>query len=360
MSQYQGESLDEVLSDGPLMVEKEPRQTGRLLRFGFTLGLVGCAGAALVYSQRPQQTKVVDHVALISKDIISAFSRNLQSDGEATSAKIDVLLVEDGVDEPSWPMKIAVKSRIVETASPSVDAVITFNSKEGEARDLRRDLQAVLDGCVSFGLDQTGEDLAPMFETDHSKKRNEASITVHLPPEVTKDLASAESDDKGTKPDIRASVSFGRTLEDMLANEDESIGVVHGGLKVSARVGVGKNLLELGAKAGARGGEMAQGAEALGVLASFQSRNTIKYRKDHLAQAMPVPLGALVMGAHSIPFKILEPLKKLHQHADGLKSIEIRGLPGKEELVIEFTEFKASAALAKAVASMEPPPFMMN
>merc|ERR1712217_907667 len=200
-----------------------------------------------------------------------------------------------------------------------------------------------------MGLSEMGQDLSPMFEVDSTG--DEASITVHLPPEVLEDLASAESDDGGEKPELRASVSFDRTLEDMLANQDESMGVVHGGLKVSTRVDVGQHLLELSAK---KDKDMAKGVEALGLLASLESSNTIKYRKDHVAQAVPVPLGALLAGAHGIPFKIL------HRHADGLKSIVIRGLPKKEELVIEFTEFKVSAALAKVVASMEPPQFMMN
>jgi len=248
---------------------------------------------------------------------------------------------------------------------------VTFNAKKGEAAGLKKDLDAVIEGFISYIGDMSGEDDAAaakkMFQTEEDEDENTASITFIFPPPPPAVEAKIEKDMQGEKPKLTLSIAIARTLEQILEHKEDNFATTLGGIKVAAQTDVAKKVI-MAAKleSGASGYEVMETQQFLNKLeaiSSLESETTVKYRKEVLAESVggdQAPLSALIEKVQAeylahIPDVVLEPLKELHQNADGLKSVVFGGLEGDEDLVLTFTEFKVSKLLNTLISTMTPP-----
>merc|ERR1712217_665342 len=89
----------------------------------------------------------------------------------------------------------------------------------------------------------------------------------------------------------------------------------------------------------------------------FKTRQEILYKSDadlggafDEIPSLEAEIDAFKKDFKRGPVKITRPMRNLQKHAKGLKGVVLSGLPGKMEVVVEFTNFHPSK-LAGAILS---------
>jgi len=215
--------------------------------------------------------------------------------------------------------------------------------------------------------DGMGEDMKKVIEEEiASHQEQEEDMTLFEPPTVTLDeeqglvyvdeVITLSEDEVAQVKEVDLEddtvvfeMSTGRDLSEMIAHDDESIMVVHGGIKVKAEVSmmakVEMKVEEIAAAeaenalpGGVMIGQVIKCIRALGLDATF------KYSEPALSQvgsSMNIPTFTQVLGIlrQNLDEETISFFTKLKDSADGLDHLSVKGLPKSPNYLLEFTNF---------------------
>jgi len=254
------------------------------------------------------------------------------------------------------------------------EIVLVFLAKGGQTNNLISHLENIKAELHSLLAEEDGTGAA-IFNRSVSISVSDAdssSVVVKLvgPPGVWGD--SEATLEAAQAPTFRAKLAFGRTISEMLSHLDDNVMVLPAGIKASFHTSLGMKLLA-GLEAVGRLGELdevfspasrllsrrrkhelREVVHHLRAISSIGMDTAIRYRREDLLKAMPVPaqvmlddlaLGAFAMTSMLVPSALLAAFYRLTTSWVGLQAIELRGLPENWELLLKFTNFSVSSLL---------------
>jgi len=230
--------------------------------------------------------------------------------------------------------------------------------------------------------DGMGEDMKKVIEEEiASHQEQEEDMTLFEPPTVTLDeeqglvyvdeVITLSEDEVAQVKEVDLEddtvvfeMSTGRDLSEMIAHDDESIMVVHGGIKVKAEVSmmakVEMKVEEIAAAeaenalpGGVMIGQVIKCIRALGLDATF------KYSEPALsevASSMGIPTFAEVLGMmrQDLDEEMIAFFTKLKDSADGLDHLSVKGLPKSPNYLLEFANFHLTDFLVELADTRTP------
>merc|ERR1719330_73883 len=235
-----------------------------------------------------------------------------------------------------------------------------FASKEGKAGDLKAALQKVKDGCVET-TGPTG-DMIKQVVTIEEGEGDEVVVTVSLPPAQDQDGADAEMEEAmENPPKFTASLSFGRDIAQMHAHIGDAFALVPNGIKGHVDAAFAHGLLKAAEdEAGVSDDNLSDEFLMMKALTSIKASHEIRYRAGDPPPAIFSRMHSLKEEVESFaedfasgPPVILKAIAKLPDFADGLKSVELRGLPHKFEVLFAFKNFHVTPLLKDFIGDLE-------
>jgi len=338
----------------------EPRQSPKpWRRLGLLVAVVGTIGALVGMTWPHKRLTPMQRMSMMTEDFMSAFAATTLTDMEKLVAgDINWMFVEETATElGGMTIEVALQQK-AEGGLDDPELKIVFAAQEGKGEDLGKQLEEVKKAI----LDEMGEDVPPAAQhlTIVAQADDTVVVKVGAPPLGDAGQTIAEGMEEQA-PVFRAKLSTGRTLSEMYANiHKDSFELLPAGVKLSLHTSMAKKILGGVLSIASSANPLVQHSEeqlkALNVIASLSSNTTLRYRKQELAEATDVfPLGKVVeeyANLGSLPPSILKPLKGLQDCSDGVKTIEVRGLPLNWGFVMTFSHFKVSAVLAEMIGDL--------
>lgn len=318
-------------------------------RVGLGLAFV-CAMGTMVYSLAPRRhVTPMERLSLLHQGILSVFEE-VHDDDLTTAAEVSLSLTDEAGDSEPSAMGVEVYFQGSERGYKSMQLEFLFSSKPKQAQALARAFRSLLKTtALLISLKdgaKKGMQIKQLFDIRPQQGGGDAvNVTVKLP--FDSGRRGRLQSFNGEKPRLQASLFTGHTLEQIWNKKDESCATVHGGVRLEANTSLPAKFVK--ALAGMHGvpDELSQAA----AVASLSTNASIKYRAERLAAASPRPLDFYVQSflrsiGVKIPHGILKGVMNLKKHANGLNTLFIRGLPGKWEVVAEFTSFHITPVLS--------------
>jgi len=270
--------------------------------------------------------------------------------------KIEFVLGEEGAEEPS-AMEINVKlGQDADFAVPDrrleglqQAAEITFNANEGNGADLKAAFDKIK-AELSKGVDDDTK--AFMDGVDITQSGDSVIASVSLTP-LMQNVPSAELDETfEKKPEMSANFKFGRDLDTIFDNTKDNVVVAWGGLHFTLSAKFKVLAIDMLKKATPFSGIPPTLMEGLALVAG---KLELRYKtadelKDMFAGVPTVEELVPELKAYfeEAPPTFMTVLKEdIMTNVNGLHKVELRGLPQKEKIEIDFTNFKPIKLLGK-------------
>jgi len=233
---------------------------------------------------------------------------------------------------------------------------VEFDAQEGKGEDLKKVLAKIVSAA------EKAEMLPPEAFTFEST--DDTAKTVFIPP-VDDDEEFANDMEEGMdKVNFESSLKLGRTLDELYDDKEEHLPMSLHGIRISAQAAFADAMCgameqvsnELGEPMDKRDCEM------LRAVTRFNVSYDMRYQKpadmsEEVKQAFPTlnQLMGMVAGPLSqLPKDVKDAMKELDGLTKGIKSIAIRGLPHKFEVVFDCKNFKVSSVVKKLIELTEP------
>jgi len=344
------------------------------------VGVVGAVGAVVGVAWPQKRLTRMQRMSAMTQRFITAFTaRELNPLEKLFSQTLDFALLEDGAPEDWEQMKISahIAQSDAEVENPQIKMVIIPGEADPPLKDL---LEAVKKSIteevqVKFG-DEAGDIFSHLVQIQ--EEGDDVAITVTIPKQfLEKEMKESESTDKEVvealkkmKPEFKASISFGKKLSEIFDGSDEDCPVtMFGGVRAHIETTLAKKFIH-GMEAAYKETEQTPPEEseldhvmsAMQVLSSVTESFTAVYRKEELNEAcgrMEVPNRGMLMNIMAMELEgkmdadVRGAIKKLKDHTNGLKTIELRGLPEKWEVVMSFEHFRVAKMLSSFVDKMQ-------
>lgn len=322
------------------------QRAGPWRRVGLAAAVVATVGAAVGTTLRSKPVTPVQRLHKMRDSILKAFSTRALAEAADVTARIGFKWLEVGQEDPSAMSMEAV----VETTDEKVDAMtlrLVFAAQEDKGEDLVAQFGKVISGIKDYIELAQGEGAGDMVDSIVSIKADEAYgavITVLLPlnqeeDEAEKELASALK----TPPKFTASLSTGRSIEDMFKHLEDNVAVLPGGIVGHIDAAFYHTLMTAAAEgmdeAGMGGTVEGMAPKLMSPIASYDMKYEFSYRPESGFDELPnfkAAVGMFSAQLASGPPGILEPIAGLADFADGLNSIELTGLPHNYRVLVTF------------------------
>jgi len=320
-----------------------------------------------VYSQWPNKAPTTrSRLYRAHRALITALSED--DTDFSMGESLDFTMTEQGDDSDPAAMGVELELKQTDTEYDQMEYGIIMKSKAGKAADLAAGLKAVLEGIEAVIESQEGPEHSKEISEAASIKEgedgdDEVHISFRIPHEEDEEEKDLEEGIEDVKPSLKASLFLARTLQDMVDNKQDNVAIVDGGMKIHASAHLAMKLMKAGelmAEAEMGASEAADTFGDMSFIKSVATNIAVKYRPDQAPIEMPRfgdvldMLSAAVQ--QGVPFSILKPLGDLHENADGVKSMYLRGLPDNWELEATFTEFHITPLLSTIIGDVEETP----
>jgi len=231
---------------------------------------------------------------------------------------------------------------------------LTFEAKQGKQQKLQNQLENIKKGIVDLQCQHAQDDdcdkMGDMVEfskggkSDHFGKGEYVFATVKLPKGPSETDADKDMGQAFKEHGVRflAELNLGRTIEDMFDNKNLNVIKLMNGMHIKVASDFASTMFD----AAADMGPPSPVFKMLKGFSKFTTRQELLYKSDaELGDAFDgVPsfaneLEQFKQGFQSGPPQVTKPMGNLQKHAENLKGIVLSGLPGKMEVVVEFTNF---------------------
>jgi len=361
MAGYESAQLVESFhEEGVEKVAVQRQRAGPWRRVGLAAAVVATLGAAVGTTLRSKpMTPVQRFHKKMQNSLLNAFSTRALAEAADLTARFSFIFAEVDQEDPSkMSMEAKVETTDEEVASLTVTA--TFAAQEGKGDDLVAQFKKVVAGLKSYLAAEQGQEAADMVDgivSVEAGEEDEAVITFTPPPLPESDEEKGQFDKEFVaslkpKPKFTASVSTGRSIKEMYEHLDENIALLPGGVAGHVDAAFAHTLFKAiedevgGGEFEKEGPNMMQ---VLGAMASISEKLELRYRSGSTGfDSLPKLDGlamSLAMAMGRVPAAILEPTAGLADVADGLKTLEISGLPHNYGLLATFTNFHITPLL---------------
>jgi len=356
-------------------VETKPKQWRRL---GFGLVVLGamCVGA---YTQIPESgvaaylrlTKRTatprERLAKLRKGILSLVEDKEEDPKLSGSAALKAL-PEDMTEVDRNGISIEATLESKEEVEEDMAIEMVFSSKEGKAEDLKADFDALMaaakDAFAEQGEAKAWEEFEKQVEISvlsSHRLLGLVSVKLLLPDDEKADemLEQGMHDDP---PKFVLNVATSRSLQDMIAHKEESVWAVHGGVDISVDAEFARKAIDAAERIGAEDLEKepfmpeTQAEKEFEIpldwLASIGMTTKLTYRPEKLTgtgMTFEDVMRMCAMMLQDLPKPVKDAVKKLPDSADGLKFVNILGLPDKREITMELHNFHFIPFLAATI-----------
>lgn len=345
-------------------------------RIGLGLVMVATIGAA-VYSQMPgRPANPVERLVQLHRRIVSL----AEDDGLGLplAAETSMALLDNEIDGEPDAMQIKWTFQRGDFEGPE-EFMFIERVEEGKGEEFTEALRDLKAAILTVVGDMYGEEHRKMVDgLIEIMGVGEKDDTVEwkmlvgqmFPPKPDSPEGEAIADqrklaDEGEedtkKPQLVASLDFGRDLDQMWDNDEESVATVHNGMKFTLSAKLAKRALAmLSEEFGfAMDETMKEGMYAMQAIASINDETTIKYRKEYLGELLP-PLNVIAEMYRQqirtmIPLSIREKIVALKGLGIGLEKMIVRGGLTTNVLDVEFTNFRDTPLLAEKLVDLEEP-----
>jgi len=376
LSMDSDDSMEEMEPSSFWAKNKMPKTRFRLFVASMVLGIVGLAGIShfgLPLTRAPQpQFQLAPYVKFMQ-----AFSaRVLQSATHDFKGDVEVVYKETGSADPS-AMSMEVELTKPAETSTEMKVVAHFKSQPGKSNDLKVNLEKI----AKILIDKAKEKGLDGIEYKITAADNDIVAVEILPPplpESGKQVQQAEKDMANSlkefpHPKLTASITFGRTLEEMNKNLDKKVLEVFNGvmLKESAAVSTGMiagSLEMIQADMAAQNKEVPPQVHMtmqflipfIKSLEAMKSRTEILYKQDTAEAYQTLPtLGQLFSMLDQSLNQMLDSLQmpdlktliqELPDVIDGIDKLYLTGVPDMPlDYTVKFVNFKPVKLLASFV-----------
>lgn len=333
-------------------------QTSRLRGFGLAMAVVGLV--CMVGANWPRTNHVAAHQRFhqMRDMIVQAVEDHVAS--PADSSLITTLELEFGQDGGEDPSAMNISAKIAEDDMPPGQFVVEviFNAEETKGEDLKQAFVSIQDSFLSTMRSDEADHFKNMVNITASDDEVKITVTDVTGDLVRKDDMDKMDDDSTPHPEIAASITFGRDLDSLYSHLDSNIAEVWNGIHLKCDMKfkglilkVIEGMLPFHPEVG---GEDAL-SWGLG-LHSLAGKVEIRYKKeDELGDALdtlPTMEDAFALLKH-IAKPLAEPLKGLKGSINGVKSIEIRGLPQSLKIRWDFDHFKPAKLMNRMIDDIQ-------
>jgi len=342
------------------------------------VGVVGAVGAVVGVAWPQRRLTRMQRMSAMTKRFITAFTaRELTPLEKLFKETVDFAWLEDGAPEDWEKMKVSAHVKQSDVALETGQVKIVFSAEDADP-PLKDKFEEIKKSISDFITAAHGEDEAALFShlLQIQEEGDDVAIEVTIPPGVIKESESTDEmvEDalKEVKPEFKASMSFGSTLSDIFdAGAEECPLAMFGGARMHMESTLAKKLIEGAEAAYDETEESEEGPpkdhlvdmsmKAVQVLSSVQESFTATYRKTDLQAAwdeMKLPnkgalMEGMVMALGGVPAEVREHIQGLKGRSKGLKTIEVRGLPHKWEVVVSFEHVKVAKMLNSFLDKMQ-------
>lgn len=356
MASYHTAHLTEQLdAESPTHMMMPPRRRGRRLvaGVGVALALAGCIGVALGMARMRKPSSPLEHLSTLRKGLVKAFSSRALRENADLKADATFVWNEDGAEDPS-AMGVNMVFKQSTDEHDGLAIKITFGAVKGKGADLVTQLKGVWDAVVEEARgpegpgDEVADDLAKHVTVSAGEADDEAVIEITPPSSDEEDLR-----EKDVKESINANTQFnatflvGRSIAEMYEHKHTSVALLPKGIKASMHMQVAATIFNVITEgADETPPEVQMGMAVVQNLARYNMRQELFYKsEDTLEGGAFSNFPSLGEGIHQfaqmffgqMPSKVRESLTGLDTVADGVKTVEVLGLPDKWEVIATCT-----------------------
>jgi len=306
------------------------------------VGLVCVVGANWPRNQvTPRQ-----HFGQMRDAMMQAFSKRSLQEASSLTTRVEFVLGEDGAEEPS-AMTIDANFFQDEDAPKDFSVEVTFDANVGAGADLK----------VAFDQVLEASQMKDMISVTQDGDSVLVSATV---PEDLDPPAASMTEVFEKQPQFSASFKFGRDLDTMYENMKDNVVVGWSGLHFTVDAKFKGLVIDM-LKDAIRNPYESQEAQEeqarwLEAFTLFAGKLELRYKKveelgDLFANVPPCSLlyDDMTQAASTMPDDVKPLLKEIKASINGLKKVEIRGLPEHNKIEIDFANFKPVKLFGKMV-----------
>jgi len=281
--------------------------------------------------------------------MMQAFSKRSLQEASSLTTRLEFALGEDGAEEPSAMMIDANFISDEDVPPKQFSFEVTFNANEGAGADLKAAFDQVLEAAQM-------KDMITLTQDEDS-----VLVSVTVPEDEIPDEEEGEITEVFQKhPELNANFKFGRDLDTMYENMKDNVVVGWSGLHFAVDMKF-KGILIDALKDSMRNPYESQEAQEeqarwLEAFTLFAGKLEFRYKKvdelgDMFDKLPPCSLfyDQMMEGASTMPDDVKPLFKNIKASINGLKKVEIRGLPEKMKISIGFTNFKPVKLFGKMV-----------
>lgn len=345
------------------------RRAWPLRRIGVLVAATAAIGAvvAAVTSAR-QPISALKHMQVFHKGLVKAFSARSLAETADFTGKFEFLFAEEGQEDLNGlSMKIFMAK---DEEQEGQEVAIVFEALEGKGEDLVNQLNKVVEAVAEGRGDEFKENIR--VELGDAEHPDRAVVTITVPEgEADEEEEAAETEigeSMQEPPDLTATLTFGRTIKEMYDNADDNIAKLTRGVKLNIDAVFAHSMLtglQDAAKAEGVALPPVMGIDEAKIMAALSSESykaEIRYKPDgerfeaafgHLpnlhqaVQRASAKLKALLQPAETLA------ISGLAEFADGVSSIEYRGLPHGNVLRAEIQHFHPTLLLKEILDDAE-------
>jgi len=291
------------------------------------------------------------------------FSSRALAEAADLKTSVGFIFAEEGQEDfAEMSMNAKVETTDAEVDSLTIKAI--FAAKEGKGADLVKQFEAVVGGIKEYAMAMEGPHAGAMVDAIlgvEAGEDDEAVIKIVPPPKEEKEEEKKMEDAfEGLKPKFSASFTTGRSIEQMYKNADSNIAMLPHGVSGHVDATLSKALFEQLKKPDPFiPPNIAESAKMLSAMALADMKYEFRYRGDDAAKAfdgLPNIKEAVEVFSKnfaSAPESILEPIHGLADLSDGVKSVEISGLPHKYGILVTFKNFHITPILKDMIGDID-------
>lgn len=351
MAAYESAPLVEEAPGGDEALKQKAKPWRKLGLAMAAAATIAVAIGAMTF--RSRKMTPIERMHRLHSGLMRAFSTRALQEAADLTATFGFTWAEEGQEDPDAMGIVADISESTEEHD-HLQISITFAAQEGKGADLAAQFQKVIDGIA----DENGADVTDVVSVMQVDDEDEVVITVTPPEpeEAEKEMEEAMQ----VKPEFHAELHFGRTIDEMFDNIDENIATLPRGIKGEVSAAVAHTLFN--ALAEMEGSDPADpqlpaGLMMMSGMSKFETTQEFRYRAGTDAfDNLPTLEDAAMMAGSDLssgPESIIKPLHGLADLADGVKSIEITGLPNNFEVVMTFTNVHVTPLLKKLIGDID-------
>merc|ERR1712241_1516443 len=187
---------------------------------------------------------------------------------------------------------------------------------------------------------------------------DEDEVVITATPPEPEEAATDMEEAMQVKPHFHAELQFGRTIDEMFEHIDENLATLPRGIKGKLTAAFAHTLFKAAeAEMGGPGDGGPSALMLMGGMANVDTTQELRYRSgtDAFDQLPTLEVAALyaAMMLKSLPEEITEPMHGLADLADGVKSMELSGLPNNFEVVLTFTNVHVTPLMKKLIGDID-------